>query len=1451
MTDREPTSISPGRSGPEQPGPPQPPPRGPRSRLRRFFLRHLPLSLAAAAVLLVLTAVAAYFIASSAAFENLVRKRLIAQIENATGGRAEIGSFHWRLLHLEAEADGVVIHGTEDPGEAPYAEIDRLRVQISIFGFLTPHISLRDLEIARPQLHLIFYRDGSTNQPRPRRQEKPGKAALDTFFDLRASQITVEHGTLDLDDRAASLDAQNRYFPLDFKVDDVALQMIYVPASFAVPGGYGTESYRIYAAATDLGLARELPRKQIPPVHGKFQLALDLERNRAVLHNLQLTAHSRGAADRGLDRTLQVSGVLDDFTHPRWQGKAIGDLDMRLLDPVLGYPDAPEGIAHLNLAANGIAPAFHIGGSVHVDGGSYTGAGLNVTGVNFDARIDADRGTLLIGQIVARVRQGGEVEGSVALQPWLPEARGVPAQVTVPGPEESRSARNILVRAPVGSLPMSGKVTAAFKGVALDTILDFVSPPEYRRLGFDARVSGPATATWSNGDIRTIAVSSTVALSPSQQTPAGEAPASGAIDATYTQRNGGVDLRNLELHLPSSDVNAHGALGAYPISSPSALTVDIHSHNLSEFDSVLRSIGLIRNGKSGTSALPVSLSGQADFHGTWTDSLIKPHIAGALKATQLAVEMPSSTDNPGQPRWVHLDSADVEGSYSPTQISIQHALLLHGNSRLMLSGTLDASLGPGIPTTAPRHARASLQPTYDENSVLHARVDADNLDVADFQPFLAAGSQNLPITGIFNAQIEASGPVRDFEASGSVAMDRGVIEGETVTRVRMEGAFAHRVLKVSSARASDAGGDLSASGSYDFSAKTFTLDAHAGGIEIAQIGWVGRHNFEAAGKLDVSIAGSGSLDDPRLTAHATAGSLTLGGQTFGVFEVSAHTASHNLVYTATTELQGADLNLEGQTAMQTGYATKARLEFSRFNIGALFRMAHFDAFSADSALAGKVSIDGPLSDLKQLRGDANLRQLAVTIAGVPLQSEGGAHATLAGGTIHLDPLHVTGDNTDLRAQGSLSLEGTQQLDLAANGSINLKLAETLDPDLTASGVTTFQLEAHGPFEHPGLQGRVDFQNGALSLEDLPNGLSQLRGTLEFNQNRLEVKSLTAMTGGGQLSLGGYLAYQHGIFADLTVTGKSVHIRYPEGVSSLADLTLQLQGPQNNLLLSGDVLITRFTVSPDLDLASLATQANSSVQTIAPPDAPSNHIRLDVRIASSPQLNFQNAFAKLAGDVNLRLRGTMASPSLLGAVSITEGSALIAGTRYDLERGSITFTNPVRIEPVIDLSATAHVEDYDISLGLDGTPQKLSVSYRSDPPLPEADVVALLALGHTANQQRLYTQQQEQAISNPTTDALLGGALNATVSSRIQKLFGAGSVKVDPNYLGAFGNSTSRVTVVEQLGRTVTLTYATDVNTTSQQLLQAEVAINRHVSLVVARDESGVFSMVIKATRRYR
>ena len=69
-------------------------------------------------------------------------------------------------------------------------------------------------------------------------------------------------------------------------------------------------------------------------------------------------------------------------------------------------------------------------------------------------------------------------------------------------------------------------------------------------------------------------------------------------------------------------------------------------------------------------------------------------------------------------------------------------------------------------------------------------------------------------------------------------------------------------------------------------------------------------------------------------------------------------------------------------------------------------------------------------------------------------------------------------------------------------------------------------------------------------------------------------------------------------------------------------------------------------------------------------------------------------------------------------------------KYQFQRGDIFFTNPVRIDPTIDLDVTARVENYDITVGLHGTLTNLKPTFRSEPPLSEADVFALLALGRT-------------------------------------------------------------------------------------------------------------------------
>jgi translocation and assembly module TamB len=1399
------------------------------------------------ALLLILGIAGFVLWAGSAACEELVRKELIVHLETATGGRVEIASFHWQPFRLDAEAGGIVIHGRESAAEAPYAQIAHIHAGISVLGFFSPRILLRDLEIDQPACHLIVYADGTTNQPQPHNAHPSKRSGMNTFFDLQAGRVAVERGVLYFENRDAGPDVEGHRVFLDFAANDLSTQISYMPAH-----GSNPESYRIEAGARDLQVTRgELGHSSSRSAGGFAQATLDLTRNAAFLRSMRLTSRGKD----GEEHALTVSGSLTDFARPHWQAKAQGLLDMSLLEPSTGYSNSPYGLAQVDLTGEGRDGQFRVDGSVHVDGGSYIAPGVDARNVGLDAHVHADPEQLRITSVVAKLRQGGRLEGSVVLDHWLPTIAGspvleaaTPAQVNrapvkrwpfgrkQPSPPRivSRPANPDLIQ-----IPVNGKVTAQFKDVTLDTVLDIVGQKPFQRLGIDTRLNGPATATWTNGDVKTLAVIANLGLAPSPGVIAGETPATGKIDGTYTQRDGAVDLRVLDILLPASRIQAHGHLGAFPMDSASAIAIDFQSHDLGEFDPLLRDLGLHREGKSGTAALPATLAGQAEFNGTWSGSVVDPHLNGHLQATNASIELPPNTaDKSGKPLFAQWDTLDATGSYSASRISIDHGQLKHGPATIDMKGTLTAGPSPA--------AHKEGQPQFGSNSALHLTLDAQSVAAEDISAF---SPQKLPFTGTVSTQIVADGPLDALEGTGWLVLDHGTIYDEPVSRVRVQGKMVGHEVQVASMNLQSDAGSISAAGRFDLQSRHFQVSAQSDQIDVSRIRRP-KAGAKVSGMLAFSLSGSGSLDDPQVQAQGRVSKLAIGGEPFGDLQIAAHSANHELVYDISTAFQSASLSAHGQTRFDHDHTTHASVQFSQFNIEALLRASHVPGLTGQSALAGTVTIEGPLAHPNQLRGEAHLQELAATIAGVHLASQGPVHATLSNSRVNLDPVHITGEDTDLRAQGSIDFNSNRRLDFAASGSINLKLAETLDPDLTASGVTTFQVEAHGPWDNPGLRGRIDFQNASLALEDLPNSLSQLRGTLEFNQNRLEVRSLTAMTGGGLLSVTGYLAYQHGIFADLSVSGKGVRIRYPQGVSSLADAHLQVQGPQNNLLLSGNIMVTRFTVSPDLDIAALAAQAGK-IQPVVPQDAPSNHVRLDVRIQSAPQLNFQNAFAKLAGDVDLRLRGTLATPSLLGRVSITEGSATIAGTRYELQRGDITFTNPVRIEPQIDLNATARVEDYDITLGLHGSLSKMSVSYRSDPPLPENDVVALLALGRTESGQQIYGQQQEQVSSNPTTQALLGGALNATVSSRVQKLFGAGAVKVDPNYLGVLGNSTTRITVEEQLSKYVTLTYATDVNTTAQQLLQAEIAINRHVSLLVARDESGVFSMVIKAVRRYR
>ena len=723
-----------------------------------------------------------------------------------------------------------------------------------------------------------------------------------------------------------------------------------------------------------------------------------------------------------------------------------------------------------------------------------------------------------------------------------------------------------------------------------------------------------------------------------------------------------------------------------------------------------------------------------------------------------------------------------------------------------------------------------------------------------------AGQQSIPLTGTIAVDAHAAGTLKTLAGAGTVSLVNGVAYGEAYESVNVNLAVQGKDIEASQITLKLHGMTISGNGGYNLASEHLHGHIQGDHLQLSKFDTVRKASPNADGLLSLDVDASGTVTEPGLKAHVQLANVIVATKPLGDATLDAHSQGKLVFYQLRSNLVGTQVAADGQTELTGDYQTQAKLTIAGLDVANPLKLFQPGGVTASSNIAGVVTLSGPAKTPMALTGKAVFTPFELTSQGITLKAAEPLTISLKDGLASLDQFHITGPDTDLRASGTAQVFGainskTKQpdtmagrLNVKATGSVNVALAHTFDPDLITSGKVTFAVAAGGVFADPALSGDVKVQHVNAAVDGIPNGLTDLNGDLVFNEDRLNVGTLTATTGGGLLKLGGFLTYRNGLYADLTATADKVRVRL-YGLSGTANANLRLQGGANSALISGNVLLTRFGVGADVDFAAFA--GGGGVQAPPDPSAPANKIRMDIKIQSSPQLDFQNSYAKLSGTVNLTVRGTVAEPTVLGRVQITDGSATFAGTKYELQRGDIYFTNPVRIDPQIDLDVTARVETYDITVGLHGTTENLKPTYRSEPPLSEADIFNLLALGRTQEEAQIYQEQQVAAGTDPTTSALLGGALNATVSSRVSKLFGGGSVKIDPAFIGTLGNSTARITVQQQISRQITLTYATNVNSSAEQLISVQYDLTPNTSLVGTRDESGVFSIVYKIRRRYR
>jgi len=780
---------------------------------------------------------------------------------------------------------------------------------------------------------------------------------------------------------------------------------------------------------------------------------------------------------------------------------------------------------------------------------------------------------------------------------------------------------------------------------------------------------------------------------------------------------------------------------------------------------------------------------------------------------------------------VHWDSLAAEIQVSPRVLAIRRASAVHGDTTAQFD--LSANM-----------TRGSFTP----NDAFTAHIDLHNADIAEVQAIVG---YNYPVRGKASLVLQASGTQSQPHAEGHIQVADAIVYGQPIHQFESDLRVAGREVSANNMHIAYYDAQASGGGAYDLDTHIYHFNLSGKNFDLTRIPRLQTTRIPVEGRVDFTAQGSGTKDKPAVNANLLVRDLTLDRERAGNLNIDAVSEGDTIHLTARSEFEHAQFNLDGSVQAGNDYPADLTIRFNHFDLDSIFREYLNGRVAGHSGVTGVIQVRGPLSKPRALTVTANLDGFDVTVDEVSLRNEGPIKLTMAQEMVRFEQFRIVGENTNFTAHGTASLVGGNDLDLAAEGHLNLQLIQTLNSNFASSGQVDLSLAVSGPVADPLLQGKVNVSHASLAYADLPSGLSDMNGSLTFNKNRLQIDSLTAHSGGGLLTLtGGASTYQGQINFDFNASAQDVRLRYPPGVSSTANAELRFSGTREGSTLSGDVTITKLEVTPGFDFAAYANSSSQSV-VVPPATSPLYRVKLDVHVVTAPDLQMQTAIANLSGDADLRLRGTAAKPALLGRVEVLEGEINFNGAKYRLERGEVLFQSPVSIKPVLDLQATTRVRDYDITVSINGdTSKPLSVKYRSDPPLPEADIVALLAVGQT-REQSAQMAQGNSAFSETASNLILSEALNSTVSNRVQRLLGISKIKIDPQGLSTETNPTRgpQVTIEQQISNNFTLTYSQNVSQASQQIIQGEYYIRRNVSIVGTRDQNGVVSFDIKIRQR--
>ena len=872
-----------------------------------------------------------------------------------------------------------------------------------------------------------------------------------------------------------------------------------------------------------------------------------------------------------------------------------------------------------------------------------------------------------------------------------------------------------------------------------------------------------------------------------------------AIHGTYTASNGQIALKDSYFRTPQTNLTMNGV-----VSRRSSLDLRLQADDLRELEAIA---DLFRTAPAGQPLQQLGLAGTASFQGIVQGSTSAPHLTGQFQASNFQIH--------GSQWKVLRTSIDA----SPSRVSLQHGDLepaSHGRI------TFDASTGLN-------------EWSFTNTSPVEADLAASQLNIADLTKL---AGQQLPVSGTLAVNVKMHGtelnPIGEgnITATGLVAYDQPVTSAKVTFAGTGDEAHADFAVQLPS-------GSIQSKVSVRPKEKTYTAQLTAAGIKLDQLQALKAKNVDATGELSLKASGQGSFDNPQLDATLQIPQLVVQKQAItGLklqMDLANHVANANLATSAanTNILAKAKINLTGD------YLADATLDTQAIPLQPLLASyAPEQAANVSGETEIHASLHGPLKNKNLLEAHVDVPVLKMAYgSSVQLAAANPIHVDYKSGVVTLQRATIHGTDTDLQMEGSIPVIGNAPMSATLLGTVNLQLAQLFDPDVRTSGEVKLNVHTTGGANGPDVGGQIEIVEAAFASADLPVGLQHGNGVITVTPDRLTISKFQGTIGGGTVIAQGGATLRPKLRFDVGVSGQGMRMLYPQGMRESIDANIRMVGTPDDAVLNGSVNLSDVSFTSAFDLSNFISQFSGGVATPPTPGLAQN-LQLNLAVRSSNDVSLVSRSLSINGSANLQVRGTAADPVILGRVNLNSGDIILNGDRFLLNGGTIAFVNPSETEPVVNLSLKTTIQQYDVFLRFNGPVDQLRTNYSSNPALPSADIINLLAFGQTTE-----ASAQTSTPANQAAESLVASQVSSQVTSRVSKIAGISQLSINPVLTSGTsqGPPGANITIQQRVTSNLFVTFSSNVATTQSQTIQGQYQLSPRVALSVTRDQNGGFA----------